>query len=460
MLGKILVIDDEPVLQDVLLNLLEPEGFEVVSALTASDGLELLGDGGIDLVLLDLMLPDRPGLEILPEILRLEEEIPVIVITAHSSVETAIQAIRSGAFHYLPKPFKNDEVLHLVHQAVERRRLQRENRELRERLEGAGDFTGASRRIREVFHLIQRAAPARSNILITGESGTGKELAARAIHRLSPRAKGPFVPVHTSAIPSELLESTLFGHVKGAFTGAVASQKGLFEAADGGTVFLDEVGTISQETQTKLLRVIQEREIRRVGGVESLSVDVRILAATNVNLWEEVQAGRFREDLYYRLNVITIEMPPLRDRREDIPLLAMHFLKSFAEENGRPVTSFTREAMDVLSGYSWPGNVRELENAIERAVVLSTGKAVDVDALPPALRRQETQAELPEIPPEGLNYRKAVADFQSRLVRKALEQSGGVQRKAARLLGLSPTTFNEIHRRLSSRSEGPDQKTS
>ncbi len=457
MVSKILIIDDEPVLQDVLMNLLTPEGFEILPALNAAEGLDIFTREEVDLILLDLMLPDRPGLELLPEILQLEKEIPVIVITAHSSIETAIQAIQSGAFHYLPKPFKNDEVLHLVRQAVERRRLQQENRQLRERLKGAGEFTGASRRIREIYELIQRAAPARSNILITGESGTGKELAARAIHRLSPREKGPFVPVHTSAIPSELLESTLFGHIKGAFTGAVASKMGLFEAADGGTVFLDEVGTIAPDTQTKLLRVIQEREIRRVGGVESLNVDVRILAATNVDLWKEVQAGRFREDLYYRLNVITIEMPPLRERREDIPLLAMRFLRDFAEENGRPVQAFSPEAMDLLSAYEWPGNVRELENAIERAVVLSSGSEVDVEALPPALRGTSTATRLPEITPEGLDYRKAVAEYQRALVRKAMDLSGGVQRKAARLLGLSPTTFNEIYRRLE--IPGPDSKS-
>jgi len=450
---RVLVVDDEPVLQDVLRHLLENEEYSVVSAMTAQDGLKALREETPDIVLLDLMLPDKNGLDILPEILSFEPEMPIIVITAHSSIETAIQAIRLGAFHYLPKPFKNDEVLHLVRQAAKRRQLLRENRKLRERLEGAGEFTGISHRIREVFHIIQRAAPARSNILITGESGTGKELAARAIHRLSPRAKGPFVPVHTSAIPRELLESTLFGHVKGAFTGAVASRKGLFEAADGGTLFLDEVGTISQETQTKLLRVIQEREIRRVGGLDNTSIDVRILAATNVNLWEEVQSGRFREDLYYRLNVITIEMPPLRERREDIPLLAMRFLQAFAEENQRPVSGFTPEAMDVLMEYSWPGNVRELENAIERAVVLCSGEEIDVEVLPRALRPEMEKMPVPELPPEGLDYRRAVAQFQLRLLEKALEKSGGVQRKAAELLGLSPTTFSEIRRRLSRQRE-------
>jgi len=445
---SVLVIDDEPVLQDVLLNLLGPKGYDVQGAMTAADGLRLVQEEDPDIVLLDLMLPDRGGLDILPEILAIDSEIPVIVITAYSSIETAIQAIQLGAFHYLPKPFKNDEVLHLARQAAERRQLQRENRKLRDRLEGAGEFTGVSRRIRETFHILQRAAPARSNILITGESGTGKELAARAIHRLSPRAHGPFVPVHTSAIPGDLLESTLFGHVKGAFTGAIASRKGLFESAEGGTLFLDEVGTISQDTQTKLLRVIQEREIRRVGGLENLKVDVRLVAATNVNLWDKVQSGDFREDLYYRLNVITVEMPPLRERKEDIPLLAMRFLKTFAEENERPVSGFTPAALDIMSEYAWPGNVRELENAIERAVVLCSGEMIDVDVLPQALQPDRDLLPRPEVPEEGLDYREAVARFQARLVKKALERSGGVQRQAAKLLGLSPTTFNEIHRRL------------
>jgi DNA-binding NtrC family response regulator len=323
-----------------------------------------------------------------------------------------------------------------------------ENLLLRSRLEGMGEIVGTSRRMQEVFELIRRAAPARSNILITGESGTGKELVARAIHRLSPRNSNPFIPVHTSAIPSELLESSLFGHVKGAFTGAVSSRKGLFEAAHQGTLFLDEVGTISGETQTKLLRVIQEREIRRVGGVEAKSVDVRLLAASNVDLWAEVQASRFREDLYYRLNVITIDLPPLRERREDIPLLASHFLRTYAEENQREVVGFSPEAIDALTEYSWPGNVRELENAVERAVVMSRGETVELDELPQVLRAGPAdEVTIGEIPPEGLDFRFAVDAFKAQLVRQALKQSGGVQRRAARLLQLSPTTLNEmVHR--------------
>ncbi|MGD8440471.1 MAG: sigma-54 dependent transcriptional regulator [Holophagae bacterium] len=443
------MIDDEPVLQDVLSTLLRGAGFDYHGATTAADGLRQLVDEEIDVVLLDLMLPDRSGLELLPEIKAHDPHLPVVVITAYSSVESAIEAMRLGAFHYVPKPFKNEEVLHLVRRAAERRRLQVENLLLRSRLEGMGEIVGTSRRMQEVFELIRRAAPARSNILITGESGTGKELVARAIHRLSPRRGEPFVPVHTSAIPSELLESSLFGHVKGAFTGAVSSRKGLFEAAHRGTLFLDEVGTISLETQTKLLRVIQEREIRRVGGVEARPVDVRLVAATNVDLWNEVQAGRFREDLYYRLNVITIDLPPLRERREDVPLLVAHFLRIYAEENERDVVGFSPEAIDALTEHPWPGNVRELENAIERAVVLSRGETIELDELPQALRSPaRPEVTVAEIPDDGLDFRLAVAAFQAQLIRQALDQTGGVQRQAARLLKLSPTTLNEMVHRL------------
>jgi len=448
-IGSVLVIDDEPVLQDVLKALLEGNGFDYHPAASAAEGMRALHEEDIDVVLLDLMLPDRNGLDLLPDIKVYDPHLPVVVITAYSSIESAIEAMREGAFHYVPKPFKNEEVLHLVRRATERRRLQVENLLLRSRLDGMGEIVGTSRRVEEVFELIRRAAPARTNILVVGESGTGKELVARAIHRLSPRREESFVPVHTSAIPGDLLESTLFGHVKGAFTGAVQSRKGLFEAAHGGTLFLDEVGSISLETQTKLLRVIQEREIRRVGGVESKSVDVRLLAATNADLWNEVDAGRFREDLYYRLNVITIEMPPLRDRREDIPLLAAHFLRMYAEENERQVGGFSSQTMDAMTEYSWPGNVRELENAVERAVVLCRGETIDVEELPQALRGGAAAGfAKPEIPPEGLDFRKAVATYQTHLIREALHRSEGVQRRAARMLQLSPTTLNEMVHRL------------
>ena len=456
--GTVLVIDDEPVLQDVLETLLTGVGFEYHAAMTAEEGMRILRDEEIDVVLLDLMLPDRNGLEILPEIKTHDPHLPVVVITAHSSVESAIEAMRLGAFHYVPKPFKNEEVTHLVRRAAERRRLQVENLQLRSRLEGMGEIVGRSRRMEEVFELLRRAAPARSNILVVGESGTGKELVARAIHNMSPRREKPFVPVHTSAIPSELLESTLFGHVKGSFTGAVSSRKGLFEAAHEGTLFLDEVGTVSLETQTKLLRVIQEREIRRVGGVEARSVDVRLVAATNADLWQEVQDGRFREDLYYRLNVITIELPPLRERREDIALLAGHFLSLYADENDRDLLTFGPDAMDALVDYAWPGNVRELENAVERAVVLCRGDTIRLAELPPAIRdaRDEGVTVADVLPPEGLDFRAAVQQYQSRLLSQALERAGGVQRQAAKLLGLSPTTLNEMVHRLGLQDVGAD----
>jgi len=452
--GSVLVIDDEPVLQDVLGSLLKGDGFDYHQATTAADGLRVLRDEEIDVVLLDLMLPDRSGLDLLPEIKTYDPHLPVVVITAYSSVESAIEAMRLGAFHYVPKPFKNEEVLHLVHRAAERRSLLVENLQLRSRLEGMGEIIGKSRRIEEVFELMRRAAPARSNILVIGESGTGKELVARAIHRLSPRGDGPFVPVHTSAIPTELLESTLFGHVKGAFTGAINNRKGLFEAAHEGTLFLDEIGTIAPEIQTKLLRVIQEREIRRVGSVESRFVDTRLVAATNTDLWQEVQSGRFREDLYYRLNVITIELPPLRDRREDITLLATHFLHLYAEENQRTVQGFSAAAMDALAAYHWPGNVRELQNAVERAVVLCAGDTIELDELPQAVRADEgSAAELAHFPTEGVDFRKVVGEYQSRLIREALRHSGGVQRQAAKLLNLSPTTLNEMIHRLEIETE-------
>ena len=447
--GTVLVIDDEPVLQDVLGSLLKGDGFEYLQATTAADGQQVLREEEVDVVLLDLMLPDRSGLELLPDIKEFDPHLPVVVITAYSSVESAIEAMRLGAFHYVPKPFKNEEVLHLVRRAAERRALLVENLELRSRLEGMGEIVGTSRRIEEIFELMRRAAPARSTILIAGESGTGKELVARAIHRLSPRGDGPFVPVHTSAIPADLLESTLFGHVKGAFTGAINARKGLIEAAHNGTLFLDEVGTISLDTQTKLLRVIQEREIRRVGSVDAKAVDTRLVAATNTDLWQEVQQGNFREDLYYRLNVITIEMPPLRDRSDDVPLLATHFLRIYSEENQREVEGFSSAAMDALTEYHWPGNVRELENAVERAVVLCRHDTIELDELPQAVRGDVPGVQaVTEFPAEGVDFRESVADHQERLIREALKRSDGVQRRAAGLLNLSPTTLNEMIHRL------------
>ena len=449
---RILIIDDEPVLQDVLATLLRREGLEVVQAVTAADGLRQTEEGEVDLVLLDLMLPDKPGIEVLKELKTRDPECVVVVITAYSSVETAITAMREGAFHYIAKPFKNQEVVLTVRKGLEQRRLRTENRDLRQRLDGLGQFAWRSQVMDRVIEMVRRAAPSRSNVLLMGESGTGKELLARATHQLSPRAEGPFVVVNTGSVPTDLLESTLFGHVRGAFTGAVASRRGLFESADGGTIFLDEIGTITPPTQAKLLRVIQEREFIPVGSEQTLKVDVRIIAATNADLSRMVADGTFREDLYYRLNVITIELPPLGARRVDIPARANQFLRRFGEENDKPNLALTPHALDVLVGYHWPGNVRQLENVIERAVVLCAGSTIDMDLLPSEVL---TPQPLPAIQllAEGLDLKEAVNAYTRSLIEASLARCGGVQRRAAQMLRVRPSTFNEMIRRLGIASE-------
>ena len=442
---NVLVVDDEEVLRDVLTSLLTREGHRVRSAPDAASAIAAAEDETFDVVLLDLMLPDRPGIEVLRELRRRDPQCVVIVITAYSSIEGAIEAMREGAFHYLPKPFQNEEVVLTVRKGGEQRRLAEENRELREevsRRRGLDRIVGKSAPMQKVFELVRLAAPSRSTILIEGESGTGKELVAKAIHHLSARAGKPFVTVNSGSMPPDLLESNLFGHVKGAFTGAIANKKGLFEVADGGTLFFDEIGTVPLETQAKLLRVIQEREFMRVGSTETQHSDVRILAATNVDLKRLVGEGRFREDLYYRLCVIAIPLPALRERREDIPLLAEHFLRLYAAENDKPIAAIEPEAMKALFDYSWPGNVRELENAIERAVVLCSGASIGLSLLPEAVFAPE---EFPgaSLPPEGISYREAVESFEKRLVVAAMKRSGGVQKKAAELLKTRPTTLHQ-----------------
>ncbi|MFI5143820.1 MAG: sigma-54-dependent transcriptional regulator [Thermoanaerobaculales bacterium] len=444
---RILIIDDEPVLQDVLATLLRREGLEVVQALTAADGLRQVDENEVDLVLLDLMLPDKPGMEVLKELKKRDSECVIVVITAYSSVETAITAMREGAFHYIAKPFKNQEVILTVRKGLEQRRLRTENRDLRQRLHGLGQLVWRSQIMERVIELVRRAAPSRSNILLMGESGTGKELIARATHQLSPRTDGSFVVVNTGSVPTDLLESTLFGHVRGAFTGAVASRRGLFEVADGGTIFLDEIGTITLPTQAKLLRVIQEREFIPVGSEQTLKVDVRIIAATNADLSRMVADGTFREDLYYRLNVITIELPPLRARHEDIPALANQFLRRFGEENDKPNLALTPRALDVLVGYHWPGNVRQLENVIERAVVLCPGNTIDVDLLPTEVLAPQPLPTV-QLLDEGLDLKEAVNSYTRTLIEASLARCGGVQRRAAQMLRVRPSTFNEMIRRL------------
>jgi DNA-binding NtrC family response regulator len=450
--ASILVVDDEEIIREALEALLSAEGYRVTTAATGQQGLEALGAKPVDAVLLDLMLPDKNGIEVLGEIRRQDDELPVIMITAYGTIEGAVAATKQGAFYYFTKPFKNDEVLAVLRNAIERRRLVRENRELRDRLRSGAhrfdEIIGGSAPMKALFDLIARAAPSRATALIQGESGTGKELVARAFHRHSARADKPFITVNSGNLPPDLLESNLFGHVKGAFTGAVFPKKGLFELADKGTIFFDEIGNIPIDTQSKLLRVIQEREFMRLGGVDTIKVDVRIIAATNVSLKEMVRQGKFREDLFYRLNVITVELPQLRDRREDIPLLVQHFLDKYGEEGRRGALVVTPDAMDRLMAYGWPGNVRELENVVERAVVLCPDREIGVDLIPdnvsafPVLPSPEVA-----IPPDGIHFREVIIGHERRYIEAALDAAGGVQKKAAELLHIKATTLNEMIKR-------------
>ncbi len=454
---SILIVDDEEVLQDVLTSLLKKEGHATLSAYSAEEALEILDREEIELILLDLMLPGISGLQALRRIRQRDPEQVVIVITAFSSIESAIDAMREGAFHYIPKPFKNEEVLLTIRKGLEQRRLTEENRDLKEQLRqrfGLDNLVGKSKPMQQIYDLIQLAAPAKSNILILGESGTGKELVAKAIHHHSRRASGPFVTVNSGSMPADLLESNLFGHVKGAFTGAIASKKGLFEMAGNGSIFFDEIGNIPLDTQSKLLRVIQEKEFMRLGGVDTVKADVRIIAATNADLEAAVAQGQFREDLYYRLNVITVALPPLRKRTEDIPLLAQHFLAKYAHENEKPIEEITSHAMQLLLDYHWPGNVRELENVIERAVVLSSGPLLGVELLPPTVRQPDAAVVPPSaLPSYGVAFKDAVSEYERQLVIKALQASGGVQKRAAELLQVKPTTLHEMMKRLNISSE-------
>src|SRR5687767_1935006 len=358
--GTILVVDDEEIMRDILETLLTREGYTVRLASSGEEGLELARAMPFDAAIVDIMMPGIDGIATLDELKRIDEDLAVLIITAYASIESAISAMKSGAFDYITKPFKNDEVLVVVRNAMERRRLLHENRNLRqniqERYHKFANIIGRSPRMKQVFDLIIQAAPSRSTILITGESGTGKELAARAIHSNSSRSDRAFVTVNSGNLPSDLLESTLFGHVKGAFTGAVYPKKGLCDLADKGTIFFDEIGNIPPETQAKLLRLMQEREFMRLGGMDTIKIDVRIIAATNCDLRQMVEDGRFREDLYYRLHVINIFLPPLRARKDDIPLLAQHFLEKYGEENNKTTLELTSDALDLMMDYDWPGN--------------------------------------------------------------------------------------------------------
>ena len=453
--GSILVCDDEEIMRDVLETILSSAGYKVELAKTGEEAVERYSGWPFDVVLMDVSMPGMGGLTALEELIRLDSEAVVLIITAYATFDTAISAWEKGAFGVVRKPFQNEQILSFVARGIKKRRHEEERQALRQvmtRSVKREGFIGRSENMEEIFRLVDRVAPARSTVLITGESGTGKELVAKAIHEASPRVDNPFVVVNCSNIPSDLLESELFGHTKGAFTGAVAAKKGLFEVADTGSIFLDEIGDLRPETQVRLLRVIQEREFTPLGDTSPVNVDVRIIAATNVDLKDAVKNGTFREDLYYRLSVVPIELPALRERSEDILPLAQHFVRKYNEENGRQISeNLSPEVLSLLENYNFPGNVRELENIIERAVVIATSDEITVDCLRPEVRDPQLAAEMVQRSEgasgdidiaRGVNFYDEVKRFEIDLIRRALEQTGGHQSRAARLLGLNATTLN------------------
>ncbi|HLM59450.1 MAG TPA: sigma-54 dependent transcriptional regulator [Pyrinomonadaceae bacterium] len=453
--GSILVCDDEEIMRDVLETILTGAGYKVDLAKTGEQAVEAYEQKNYDVVLMDVSMPGMGGLSALGEIIRMDAEAVVLMITAYATFDTAISAWDKGAEGCIRKPFQNDQILALVARGIKKRRKEEERVSLRQAMTRSvkrDAIIGRSEQMENVFRLVERVAPARSTVLVTGESGTGKELVAKSIHESSLRADKPFVVVNCSNIPSELLESELFGHTKGAFTGAVAAKKGLFEVADTGSIFLDEIGDLRPETQVRLLRVIQEREFTPLGDTTPLKVDVRIIAATNVDLKEAVKNGTFREDLYYRLSVVPIELPPLRTRREDILPLSQHFIRKYNLENARQITeNLSPEVLSLLENYYFPGNVRELENIIERAVVIAPTDEITVECLRPEVRDHNLAREIGQDGEgmsedidisRGVNFYDQVRRFETDLIRRALDQTGGHQSRAARLLGLNATTLN------------------
>ena len=448
--GTILIIDDETAIRESLETLLDFEGYSVESAETGEEGLTKIGETPFDLILLDFALPDRNGLEILADIRSRDPQLAVIMITAYGTVDNAVRAMQSGATNFIQKPWDNEKLLADVRAAVARRRAEEENEQLKRALRQRYSFEniiGKSEPMLRIFDLVSQVATSRSTVLIQGESGTGKELIAKAIHANSPRKNNPFVPVNTGSMPTDLLESTLFGHVKGAFTSAIASKKGLFEVADCGTIFLDEIGTMSLETQSKILRVLQDRKFMHLGGVHEIQVDVRVIAATNVDLKVLVREGKFREDLFYRLNVITIDLPPLRGRAVDIPLLVNHFLAKFSTENGKPQRQISPEALRPLMDYGWPGNVRELENVIERAVVLSNGPVIGIELLPDHIVGRGSAGKMFEHRPDASLF-EIVEDCERRLIVDMLEKCNWNQTEAADRFHIPLSTLNQKIKRL------------
>src|SRR5438270_2001896 len=446
--GVVLIIDDEEEIRESIELLLNSEGLSTATAASGEEGLKKIEENSYDAVLLDLMLPGKSGIDVQKDIKRIDPTLPIIIITAIGAVETAVTAIKEGSSDYVTKPWNNEKLLVIVQNAIKQRQLMSENLQLRRALKerfGYSNIVGKSEKILKVLDLVTQVAASRSTVLIQGESGTGKELIAKAIHLKSPRADKSFVPVNSGSMPVDLLESTLFGHMRGAFTSAIASKRGLFEVADQGTIFFDEIGTISMETQAKLLRVIQEKEFMRLGAVETIKVDARIIAATNVALRQLVEEGRFREDLYYRLNVVNIQLPPLRERREDIPALVEFFTKKYCEENLKPPYRFSSEALKILMDYYWPGNVRELENVVERAVVLSQDEIIGRDLLPEAIISPSSRFATPSSFPltKNTSLFEIIDAFERRVIIEMLEQTSWSQTEAADIFKIPLSTLNQ-----------------
>ena len=444
----VLIVDDEKNYPPILSAVLEEEGFETLTAYSGEEALSVLKNSDVDLVLTDMKMPSMDGIELLEKIKEKDPGLPVIMMTAHGTVEKAVEAMQKGAYNYILKPFDNERLVIYVNKAIQMYRVIKENRRLRETVQsqyGFGNIIGKSPKMQNIFELIRKVAPATASILIEGESGTGKDLVAKSIHYNSPRHNHPFIAVNCSALAESLLESELFGHEKGAFTGAVATKKGRFELAEGGTLFLDEIGELSPSLQVKLLRVLQDKVFERVGGLRQVSVNFRLITATNKQLRKEVQKGRFREDLYYRLNVVYIDLPPLRQRLEDLRLLVDHFIGKYAAERrpGDPVNGIEREVEQIFYGYDWPGNVRELENTIERAMVLCPDDIIRVSDLPRHFRNDLTgDLQLKNIPMDAKLF-ETLADIEKKMILRALTSCNNIQSEAAQLLGIGRSGFNK-----------------
>jgi len=442
----ILVADDEKSMTEFLEIMLNRDGYDVITASSAEEAMDAIEHRGVDLVITDINMPKAGGMAVLKRSIERDKDLPVIMITAFASTDTAVEAMKMGAYDYITKPFRLDEIKLTISKALERRKDKAEIRRLKEettRSYSAGDLLGKSEKMQGLFRLIRKVADSKSTVLVTGESGSGKELVAKAIHYLSDRKDKPFMSINCGAMPEQLLESELFGHQKGSFTGAHADKKGLMELADGGTFFLDEIGETPLSVQVKMLRVLQEREFKRVGGVKDIKVDIRVIAATNQDLAELIKAGRFREDLFYRLNIITVNTPPLRERKDDIPILVTKFIEKYSREDSRRITSISSDAMSLLERYNWRGNVRELENVIERAVVLATEPRIETENLPDYIRNPavDIATNIIAVPDDGLDLEAKLAAMEMEYLLKALEKAGGRKKEAARLVNLTFRSF-------------------